>query len=582
MPVEELQGEPQADLRAYLQTLQRRRTVIILTALVVVALALAYSLLASPVYSSSADVLVPMQPASAALNPTASQAPALDAQRTLADDLQFAQGDAVKRAANKVLGFSATPTISSSATADVLTFTAKSGHKAEAARIANVYAQAYIDQQRLSQVDAYTQQVTALQSSISDLQAKAAAAPAGSPEASALQQSVVSLTQSLQQLQAAKQLVAPSGATAVTDAVVPTSPVSPKPLRNGLIGLVVGLLFGVGLAFLAERLDDRINSREDAELSSGGLPIIGMVPMVDSWKNPGETHLALVEDPDSQVSEAYRTLRTAVQFLSIDEPKQVIAVTSSTPGEGKSTTVANLAVSLARAGHRVIVMSCDLRRPRLHAFFADSNDIGLTSVLLGEVPLASALLEVPDEPWLRVLASGPIPPNPAEILSLDRVREVVDTLAEAADMVLIDCPPVLPVTDALLLSRLVDGMLVLASARTTTKRDLSRTYELLQQVQAPLLGTVLTRVPAGSGYEYGYGYGYGYSNDEDRARRKDGRGVERTRLADAAVAAEATQGRGTPMPRQRRHPRVDEGYNWPLEEQQSANGDHIETSREPR
>lgn len=589
MPLEQFEDEPQADLRAYLQTLRRRKAVVILITLLVVAAALGYSLVASPVYSASANVLVPQQSASAALNPTAAQAPAGDvALRTLADDLQFAEGDAVKQVARATLGFKAKPKITTSTTADVLTFTGTSGNKAEAAKIANVYAKTFIDQQRSSQVAQYTQQVTALQGSISQLQAKAAALGTSDPQRAALQQSVVSLTQSLQQLQASSQLVNPTGATTVTNAVVPTSPVSPKPVRNGLLGLIVGLLLGIGLAFLIERLDDRISSRQDAETASAGLPIIGMIPLVDSWRDRSKTHLALVEDPASQVSEAYRTLRTAVQFLSVDEPKKVIAVTSSVPDEGKSTTVANLAVSLARAGYRVVVVSCDLRRPRLHTFFGHSNEIGLTSVLLGEATLQSALLEVPGEPWLRVMPSGPVPPNPAEILSLDRVRAVIDSLAAAADAVLIDCPPVLPVTDALLLSRLVDGMLVLTSARTSTKRDLARTCEMLRQVQAPLLGTILSRVPAGAGYEYGYAYGYGYYEEQGGGRR--GRKAQRTAMpasrvarADAAVAAEANQVRSTPMPQKRQHPSTDLAVpGWPSDKEASVNSGDNEAGWERR
>ena len=179
------------------------------------------------------------------------------------------------------------------------------------------------------------------------------------------------------------------------------------------------------------------------------------------------------------------------------------------PGEGKTTAVANLAVSFARAGQRVIVISCDLRRPRIHEFFGLRSETGLTSVLIGQAPLSDAILAVEGEPRLRVIPSGPVPPNPAEILSLKRVEDVVEVLGKNGDIVLLDCPPVLPVTDALLLSRLVDGILVVASAKSTSRRDLHRSIELLHQVQAPVLGTILNRVPVDGSYAYGYG-GYGY------------------------------------------------------------------------
>jgi capsular exopolysaccharide synthesis family protein len=270
------------------------------------------------------------------------------------------------------------------------------------------------------------------------------------------------------------------------------------------------LIVGVGLAFLVERLDDGINSREAAERAADGLPVVGLIPMVDSWKRRGSHHVALLEDPNSMVSEAYRSLRTSVQFLSIDHPTRVIGITSSVPDEGKTTAVANLAVSFARAGQRVIVVSCDLRRPRIHQFFQLENRVGLTSLLLDTTSVSKALQPIPAEPNLRLLSSGPVPPNPAEILSHDGVRQLVEQLAAKSDIVLLDCPPVLPVTDAVLLSRLVDAMLVVAAAKSTSTRELHRTFEMLRQVGAPALGTILNRVPTEGGYAYSYGYGYGY------------------------------------------------------------------------
>jgi capsular exopolysaccharide synthesis family protein len=524
--MDELAVVEQTDLREYLHILNRRKLIIALTVVVALGLALAYSVVKTPIYSASATVLVPQQQASSALNIQNSQLPAAQSlQRSLSDEQQFAKGDAVKQAATSKLGYAASVGVGASSTADVLTFTGHSTDKAASAAIANAYANGYITARRTNQVAQYTQQVTALQSSIAQLQAKANALASTDPQRAALQQSVTSLTQTVQQTQAAAQLVSQTGPTVVNGAVIPKSPTSPKPVRNGLLGLLVGLIIGVGLAFLVERLDDGINSRETAERATDGLPVVGLIPMVDAWRTKGSHHLALVEDPTSNVSEAYRTLRTAIQFLSIDEPKRVIGITSSVPGEGKTTAVANLAVSFARAGQRVIVVSCDLRRPRIHEFFGVGNDTGLTSVLIGQTPLSEAIRAVDGEPRLRIMPSGPVPPNPAEILSLDRVRELIDVLAENTDVLLLDCPPVLPVTDALLLSRLVDGMLVLASAKSTSRRDLHRTVELLRQVQAPVLGTVLNRVPVDGGYAYGYGYGYYYDRyheHDEGAESRDG------------------------------------------------------------
>ena len=508
--MDEVEAGGQPDLREYLQILRRRLLVVVLTVIVVVGVALAYSFVKKPTYTATATVLVPQQQAASALNIQNSQLQDPSAlQRSLADDQQFAQGDAVKTAARQALGYKADVSIGTSTTADVLTFTASSGDQQAAADVANAYAKAYITARRANQIDQYTQQVTALQASISKLQAQAAALAPNDPQRAALEQSISTLTQSVEQTQAASQLASQVGPTVVNAALPPKSPSSPKPLRNGILGVVVGVLLGIGLAFLAERLDDGINSREAAERASDGQPVVGLLPLVDSWKGKDEHHVALMEDSSSTVAEAYRTLRTSVQFLGIDEPKRVIGITSSVPGEGKSTAVANLAVAFARAGQRVVVVSCDLRRPRAHDFFGLDNSVGLTSVLIGQASLADALRPVDGEPRLRVVASGPVPPNPAEILSLDRVREVVDLVADKSDVVLLDCPPVLPVTDTLLLSRLVDGMLVLASTKTTSTRDLRRTFEMLRQVQTPLMGLVLNRVPTSGSSAYGYGYGYG-------------------------------------------------------------------------
>lgn len=534
--MDELAPEGHTDLREYLQILRRRWLSIALTVIVVLAVALAYSFVKSPTYTASAKVLLPQQQVNSALNPGSAQLPASDAlQRSLSDEQQFAEGQATKSAATTKLGFKANVTVTASTTSDLLTFTANSGSQAQAAAIANAYANGYIKARLASEVAKYTDQVTALQSSISALQAKATALPAADPQQAALQQSVNSLTQSVQQLQAAAQLATQSGPTVLTAATPPTSPSSPQPVRNGILGFVVGLLLGIGVAFVTERLDEGIRSRQDAEVAAGGLPVVGLIPMVDSWRPAGSHHLALVEDSTSHVSEAYRTLRTSIQFLSIDEPKHVIGVTSPGPDEGKSTTVANLAISFARAGQRVIVVSCDLRRPRLHVFFGVDNSVGFTSVLAGQSPLAEAMKPMPDEPGIKVLTSGPVPPNPAELLSLDRVREIVDALSDNCDVVLLDCPPVLPVTDTLLISRLVDGMMVVGSARTTSKRDLRRCVELLEQVTAPMMGLILNRVPQDGGYAYGYGYGYGYRYDSERTPRAEPQGTNPLATDNLAV-----------------------------------------------
>lgn len=501
---------PEHDARESLRILSRRKFVVIAVVVVCVGLMIAYSAIQTPTYTAAAQVLVPQQSTTSALNPTTQQAQLTETlQRTLADDVTFANGDSTKHAAAVALGFKPSVTITASATSDIVTFAATNSNRVLSARIANAYANAFISARRANAAAQYAQQVTAVQATINQLQLQANGLPPKDPQLGPLQQSIITLDQTVQQLQAATELAAQTGPSVVNAARVPTSPSSPKTVRDVLLALVVSLIIGLGLAFVVDTLDDGIKSRRDVEQASGGVPIIGTIPTVPGWRREHEGHLALVEDSSSPVSEAYRTVRTAIQFLSLDTKRTVLAITSAQQDEGKSTTVANVALSFARAGNRVLAVSGDLRRPSLHQFFNIDNSKGMTSVLVGEASLEEAVQTV-GEPRLRVLTSGPIAPNPAEVLSSDRLRRLLRSLAENADLVLIDCPPILPVADALLLSRLVDGVLVVASAESTRKRSLKRAYQLLGQVDAPIMGTVLNRVPHGSAAGYGYDYGYTY------------------------------------------------------------------------
>jgi capsular exopolysaccharide synthesis family protein len=222
--------------------------------------------------------------------------------------------------------------------------------------------------------------------------------------------------------------------------------------------------------------------------------------------------------PSSVPAEAYRSLRTSIQFLGLDRSIKTIQFTSPSAGEGKTTTLANVAVSIAQAGHRVVVVCCDLRRPRLHQYFDMSNQIGFTSVLLGEATLREALQPVPGLEGLQVLASGQIPPNPSELLSSDRTAELLASLAEYADIVLIDSPPVLPVTDAAVLAGRVDAVVVVAAAGRTTQTQVSRALEVLGRIDAPIAGLVLNRASESVSFAY-YRYAYGIPADPKPSRR---------------------------------------------------------------
>jgi succinoglycan biosynthesis transport protein ExoP len=298
----------------------------------------------------------------------------------------------------------------------------------------------------------------------------------------------------------------------VAPATLPASPSSPNAVLNIAAGFFVALALGVGLAFLRERLDDRLRGRGDLE-DKAGVPVMAVIPTVPRWKKKEETRLVAQEEPKSAVSEAYRTLRTSILFSSAQRGLKTIMVTSAVAGEGKTTTAANLAVVLADAKKRVILVSADLRKPRVHKFFGLKNDVGLANVLAGEVPPWEALRDQGIEN-LRILPGGPIPARPAELLQSERMGEVMAQLREVADFVVLDSAPVLLVADATAVAPLVDGVLLVADSDTTTRGMIAHVREQLEQVDAPLIGAVFNNFdpskPGAYRYRYGYGYGYRY------------------------------------------------------------------------
>ena len=213
------------------------------------------------------------------------------------------------------------------------------------------------------------------------------------------------------------------------------------------------------------------------------------------------SELTAVSEPRSPISEAYRTLRTNLDFASLDQALKTLVVTSAGVSEGKSTMLANLAVVSAQAGRRVILADADLRRPTLHEVFGLGNEVGLTTLMMDETALASPPLQDTGIEGLSVLTSGPLPPNPAELMGSRRMEEVIAVLVDQADQVFFDTPPVVAVTDAAVLATKVDGVLLVIRAGKT-RREIARTaVQRLEQINARLVGTVLTNVQLGAGFE---------------------------------------------------------------------------------
>jgi len=508
-------------LRDYLGVLQRRKKIVLLVVGVLAAGSLLSSFVQEPVYAASARLL--LQPKQAESPFDANTGIRSDPVRALVTEIEVLNSQAVEAEVRRRIGTAPDVLATPIGQTDVVRVTAESTDPKRAADVANAYASAYIDVRRQQAVDGLLaagkeiqDKLTDLQQQIRGLDSQVTAAPA--PDQGAIRESVSEQRQALVQQQSVfKQTLdkltvdanlASGGAQLVGNALIPTAPIRPKPMRGAVLAAVVGLVLGAGVAFLVEYLDDSIKTREDLERISAPVPVIGVIPLVGGWKEQEEERLVSLTDPTSAAAEAYRTLRTAIQFVALDRPMGIVQVTSSNASEGKTTTLANLGVALAKAGQRVVLVCCDLRRPRLHEFFGLPNDVGFTSLLLGEAPLSRALQAVPDVPRLRLLASGPLPPNPSELLSSSRTREVFGALKADADIVLIDSPPVLPVTDALVLFRQVDATLMVFSAGGTSQKQASTALAMAKQVDAPLVGTVLNGVTALSGYGNQYSYGY--------------------------------------------------------------------------
>ncbi len=303
----------------------------------------------------------------------------------------------------------------------------------------------------------------------------------------------------------------------VEPAPLPTAPIGPNTGMTILLAAAIGMLLALGAAFLLDYLDDTIKTPEDVQ-SATHLATLGAIARIE-----GETaadKLVTVSQPKSPNAEAYRILRTNLLFSAVDNPPRSLLVTSSSPGEGKSTTLANLGVVMAQQGQRVVLVDGDLRRPTLHRLFQVPNATGLTNALLNEHPTAAPFIQSTPVENLSILTSGPLPPNPAELLGSARFGELLRDIHQHADVILIDSPPALAVTDAPVLARQVDGVLLIVDAGVTRRQWAASAQETLSKVGAKVLGVGLNRLqPKSSGYYYYYHHYY----SDDKAQSQRGR-----------------------------------------------------------
>ena len=493
------------NLRTYLAVLRRRKWWVASMAIAGLAVSLAFSLTGQKQYSATAQLLVQSVGSNLALNSSA-QAPVTSTD--VQTELQLVTSAQVQNSVRKTLGSAPPVSAAEVGQTNLIAVTATDASPARAALIANAYARAFVASNTASSISNVTAAENQLTSQINSISKEISRLDADSTsQLAALSNQEAILKGQLAQLQVAG-AEASSGLEFVTPAQAPTAPSSPKPTQDGLVGLAIGLLIGLGVAFLRDSLDDTLTSSEAAE-RVGEAPVLATVPLVPAWRKGETPQVMAISEPTSQAAEAYRSLRTSLQFARQGQEIRTLLVTSPREGEGKTATVANLGAAFAQAGERVVLVSCDLRRPRLGQFFPPDGPSDLVAVLHGEQSLDDALRPAAECEGLWTLGAQSTSPNPTELLSGKRVSELVAALRDRFDLVIIDSPPVLPVADAMILTAYADAVLVLAAASQTRRGELRRATEKLAQANANVTGLVLNKVSIQNGYE-GYGHPYGY------------------------------------------------------------------------
>ncbi len=524
MPVREQMGHDQmfhdnVDLREFLAPLKRQRRLIILVTLLVLAAAAAYTFTRTPQYQATATVL---------LKPTGVNLTDLGALGSakllnLETETQLVKSTSVATNATAALGSDLTPAealkhVSVKAVTDsqALEISYSDPEASHAQEGAMAFARAYLDDRQAqaqdlkdSQIEELTKKITDDRETINALNeiiASTSSDPADAQNAKTDKEAILSSLINLQAQVNATDLLNTDPGQIIVVPPVPSRPSSPNHVRDLALGLILGLGLGLAIAFGRGRTDQRLREASDLEGALGVL-MLASIPKVPDRSN--DHGLIAIDDPAAPAAEAYRALRTTL-MAAFHRGGGTLLVVSSLPGEGKTTVAANLAVMLAQADRRVVVISADMRRPRLHELFGLSNRRGLSDILGGDAALPDAAFAT-QLPNLLVCPAGPVPPDPAEMLQSERMRELLVTLRETADFVVLDCPPVLTVADPLGLASMADAALFVIDSTGTKRSDVAEARYRLEQVGATLLGGVLNKMPAPARGRYGYGYGYGYS-----------------------------------------------------------------------
>lgn len=495
------------NLVRFTRAVRRHLLLFLVVAGVVTGLAVLRIILATPVYNATSQVLLVEE---------------VDTPLSMDTELAVAGSDPIQDAATAslpedqqdiVTGYSVLKPVDTT----VIAFTAHATEPEVAQAAADAYANAYaerridIEQTRLQQqVDILNENITGLQDRITALdQQLQQLEPTEDPDnPSVLFQSLQTQRDAVadrlvtQQTDAdAKGLDAASadgGLQRLSDAELPETPASPVPVRDGILGLLLGLVAGLVAANARDLTDDRIRRTSDVSAILP-VPILGFLPEARSTSG----RPVVVDDPDGTAAEAFRALRTSIATLTIDQSMRTLLVTSAEPGEGKTTVAANLAAAFALDGRRVIAVDADLRRPAMHKLFEAPNERGLADVLNGRAELsnASTTVEVAPGATLRFMCSGSRAASPAELVGSTGFIVLCDTLRRIADLVVFDAPPLLPVTDAVLIGQRVDALLLVVTMEQTRRRDLRAIAELVNRTGLPVVGVAINRLaPPGSRY----------------------------------------------------------------------------------
>jgi succinoglycan biosynthesis transport protein ExoP len=517
-------------LQSYLRVLRRRMWVIVPTLVLIQLAVVFFTLRQSELYEASAEVLLSRQSLAATLTNTQDPLAFQDADRAAQTQADLARVPEVAEQVISSTGTSMTPaqllaalSVTPKRESDLLVFTVSDGDPETASRLASAYARAFTRYRRELDTVAYRAARRGLEARIASLRDER-------PRRTLLIANLVEREQELRTLEALQ-----VGNARVVRSAGAAAQVRPTPRRNAILGLALGLVVGIGLGFLREALDTRVRSAEEIA-ERLGLPLLARVPEPPRRLRSG-AGLVMLTEPTGAQAEAFRVLRTNVEFAKLDREARTIMVTSPLEGEGKSTTVANLAVAYARAGKRAALVDLDVRRPSLDRFFRLGRLPGLTDVALGHVELEDAIAHVSvadGEPAAReraagngtasvdgaldVLACGPLPPDAGEFVASGAVTEILQRLRERYELVLVDAPPLLHVGDAMTLAAKVDGLFLVSNFRQARRQILSEVRRILETLPALKLGVVVAAAQLEKGTAYAYADYYIRSHPREASR----------------------------------------------------------------